>query len=173
MDKYAPQYCPQCGTALESLEAENRLRLYCPACDQLIYRNPKPCAGTIVVEEDQLLLVKRARPPRKGTWSVPAGFLEYNERPIVAAARELEEETGLTAEKQDLELFNTRFVTTESRENVVVILYRINRTQVGGELRAGSDAAAAQFWRKSDFESSGEELDESHKDVFSAAIEAK
>lgn len=173
MDKHAPQYCPQCGNTLESMEAENRLRPYCPACDQLIYRNPKPCAGVVVVKEDQFLLVKRARPPREGTWSVPAGFLEYNERPVVAAARELEEETGLTAEEQDLELYNTTFVTTESRENVVVILYRINRTQVEGELRAGSDAAAAQFWRKSDFESSCEELDKSHQDVFSAAIEAK
>lgn len=173
MDKHAPEYCPQCGTALESKEVENRLRPYCSACDQPIYRNPKPCAGVVVVDEDRLLLVKRARQPRKGTWSLPAGFLEYDERPAVAAARELEEETGLRAESQDLELFNTTSVSTETRENVVVIAYRVNRNQTGGELHAGSDASAAQFWKKSDFENSDEDIDESHRGVFDAAIEAE
>lgn len=170
MDKHAPTYCPQCGTTLESQEIEGRSRPFCPSCQQPIYRNPKPCAGVVVVEDDQLLLVKRSRPPRLGMWSVPAGFLEYDEPPEIGAARELKEETGVGVEATDLELFNTVFVTTEIRENVLVILYRICRSQTEGEVKAGSDAAAAQFWTQSAFEDSGQEIDPSHRDVFDQAI---
>jgi ADP-ribose pyrophosphatase YjhB (NUDIX family) len=45
--------------------------------------------------EDEVLLVKSSRGFTKGMWNVPGGFIEYGERPEVAAAREAKEETGL------------------------------------------------------------------------------
>ena len=50
-----------------------------------------------VVRENKLLLGKRANVFGAGSWGMPGGHLETNERMIDAAARELEEETGLTA----------------------------------------------------------------------------
>ncbi|EHK00836.1 hypothetical protein HRED_10886, partial [Candidatus Haloredivivus sp. G17] len=47
---------------------------------------------------------KRGGEPNKGDWSYPAGYLEYNEKPEEGAARELEEETGLKADPENLEL---------------------------------------------------------------------
>ena len=52
--------------------------------------------GAVVVVDGSILLVRRARPPQAGHWSVPGGHLEPDETPQEGAVRELAEETGLT-----------------------------------------------------------------------------
>lgn len=52
-------YCPSCGSALETRQIENRDRRYCPTCSKPIYRNPKPYAGVLVVDAAIVLLVER------------------------------------------------------------------------------------------------------------------
>ena len=89
-----PRFCPACGTGLTDRRVEGRDRRFCPACERPVYRNPKPCAGVLVVDGGRLLLVERTEPPAVGAWSVPAGYLEADEPPRAAAARELREETG-------------------------------------------------------------------------------
>ena len=92
----SPNYCPDCGTALEGRRIEGRERRYCDRCERPVYRNPKPCSGVLVVDgQDRTLLVKRTEPPAAGSWSVPAGYLEADEPAPAAAIRELGEETGL------------------------------------------------------------------------------
>jgi 8-oxo-dGTP diphosphatase len=56
---------------------------------------PELCVGAVVVHEGALLLVRRARPPAVGKWSVPGGRVERGERLQDAVAREVREETGL------------------------------------------------------------------------------
>jgi 8-oxo-dGTP diphosphatase len=56
---------------------------------------PEVCVGAVVIDEGQLLLVRRANPPAEGAWSVPGGRVEAGERLQDAAQRELAEETGL------------------------------------------------------------------------------
>ncbi len=53
-----------------------------------------------VIENDagQVLLVRRARPPRQEEWSIPGGKLEWGEPVHRALSREVEEETGLKIE---------------------------------------------------------------------------
>ncbi|GAA0218892.1 NUDIX hydrolase [Halobaculum roseum] len=169
MDEQAPQYCPDCGDTLTSRVIEDRPRAYCTSCEKPVYRNPKPCAGVLVVDDGSVLLVKRTQPPGIGTWSVPAGFLEYDEPPATGAVRELEEETGVSASAEDLELFDTAFVTAGQRENVVVIIYRVDRSVTDGHPEPGSDAGAARFWEMNAFETQDEDIEPGYEEIIRRA----
>ena len=125
-------YCHRCGDHLSTRRIEGRRRHWCQSCESPIYSNPKPCAGVFVVKEDRVLLIKRTRPPGVGTWSVPAGYLEVDEPPQVAAIRELNEETNVSASRTDLSLLDTQFVTHPDGTTVIVILYYVHtRTPAG------------------------------------------
>jgi ADP-ribose pyrophosphatase YjhB (NUDIX family) len=52
--------------------------------------------------EGQLLLVKRGRPPGKGTWGLPGGLIDLGEKLVDAAAREVREELGINVAVGDL-----------------------------------------------------------------------
>ena len=56
---------------------------------------PEVCVGAVVVDGADLLLVRRARGPGAGVWSVPGGRVEAGETLAEAVVRELAEETGL------------------------------------------------------------------------------
>ena len=165
-----PTYCPTCGTSLDRREIEGRIRAYCPTCEQPNYRNPKPCAGVLVIEDDQVLLVKRSIPPASGSWSVPAGYLEHDEPPEVAATRELAEETGLTVPADAIELFDTAFIEHPDGTYVLVLLYTVSRDRTTGEPTPGSDAAAARFWQLELLAERGETLEPGYRELFSRAI---
>lgn len=63
--------------------------------------------NVIVQKNDMILLGIRKNVFGSGTWGLPGGHLENNETMVGAAARELEEETGLSAQKfQFSSLFN-------------------------------------------------------------------
>lgn len=53
--------------------------------------------GAIVVRDGRLLMVLRAGAHGAGTWSVPGGWVEFQEDPLEGAVREVAEETGVTA----------------------------------------------------------------------------
>ncbi|QGK68890.1 NUDIX domain-containing protein [Allosaccharopolyspora coralli] len=60
-------------------------------------RNPLPCVGAVVHDDQgRLLLVRRANEPRRGLWSLPGGRVESGESDRSAVAREVLEETGLS-----------------------------------------------------------------------------
>lgn len=73
-------------------EGDDRLRLTCPDCGYIAYENPKIIVGSVCSWEDRLLLCRRAIEPRRGFWTLPAGFLELNETTEEGAAREAWEE---------------------------------------------------------------------------------
>jgi 8-oxo-dGTP diphosphatase len=54
--------------------------------------------GIVVWHGERVLLVRRARPPRQGQWSLPGGAQQLGEALTEAACREVFEETGLTVE---------------------------------------------------------------------------
>ena len=66
------------------------------------YENPLNVVGTIPVWQDKVLLCKRNIEPRKGFWTLPAGFMELRETLAEGAARETDEEAGADIELQDL-----------------------------------------------------------------------
>jgi ADP-ribose pyrophosphatase YjhB (NUDIX family) len=56
------------------------------------YKNPLLVLGCVPEWENKILLCKRAIEPRRGFWTVPAGFMENGETMQAAAARECHEE---------------------------------------------------------------------------------
>jgi len=73
-------------------EGDNRERLVCARCSFVAYDNPKVVVGSVVVAEGSVLLCRRAIEPRRGYWTLPAGYLELDETLEEGAAREALEE---------------------------------------------------------------------------------
>ena len=98
------RHCRVCGTAVEyRIPADdNRERALCGACGEIHYENPINVVGTVPVWGDQVLLCRRNIEPRKGLWTLPAGFLELGESTSAGAARETDEEAGARIELQGL-----------------------------------------------------------------------
>jgi len=81
------------GPSLRTVpEGDTRERVVCPDCGFIAYENPKVVVGSVVVSEDRVLLCRRAIEPRRGYWTLPAGYLEVNESTMAGAAREAFEE---------------------------------------------------------------------------------
>ncbi|MEM7235780.1 MAG: NUDIX hydrolase [Planctomycetota bacterium] len=75
-------------------EGDNRERDCCTSCDFVHYENPKIIVGSVVRHDDRYLLCRRSIEPRRGYWTLPAGFLEQGETPEEGAAREAREEAN-------------------------------------------------------------------------------
>lgn len=92
-----PRFCPRCGNRLAEklVPSDGRRRLVCVACGRTHYLNPRLVAATVTVSEGRAVLLTRAIEPRKGTWTIPGGFVEIDETVEEAARRETAEETGL------------------------------------------------------------------------------
>jgi ADP-ribose pyrophosphatase YjhB (NUDIX family) len=89
-------FCSQCGESvvLKVPADDDRPRYICPSCGVIHYQNPKLVVGCIPVWEDRILMCRRGIEPRKGYWTLPAGFLENGETAAAGARRETLEETG-------------------------------------------------------------------------------
>ncbi|MEH6502358.1 MAG: NUDIX hydrolase [Cycloclasticus sp.] len=115
------KYCPQCGNQTQSTipDGDNRHRDVCDSCDLIHYQNPRIIAGCIPVWEDKILLCKRAINPRRGYWTLPAGFMELGETTEQAALRETLEEAQAIVQTDELyAVFNLPHI------NQVYMMYR-------------------------------------------------
>lgn len=99
------KYCSVCGelVALKTPSNDNRLRFVCEFCGTIHYQNPRIVVGCVPVFEERVLLCRRAIEPRKGFWTLPAGFMENGETCSEGAQRETLEEA--CAEVSDLQLY--------------------------------------------------------------------
>lgn len=88
------RYCSGCGQILvrKVPPGDNRERLVCEHCGAIHYENPRVVAGCLPVWENRVLLCRRAIEPRRGRWTLPAGFLEQGETLAAGAERETWEE---------------------------------------------------------------------------------
>ncbi|EMN48363.1 NUDIX domain protein [Leptospira interrogans str. L1207] len=90
------KYCSSCGSSVtyKIPEGDNRSRHVCDQCGTIHYQNPKIIVGSIPIWENRILLCRRAIEPRKGFWTLPAGFLENRETVEEGAIRETKEEAN-------------------------------------------------------------------------------
>lgn len=98
------KHCRQCGqpVAYRVPADDNRERAICTVCAEIHYENPINVVGTVPQWEDQVLLCRRNIEPRRGLWTLPAGFLELGETTAAGAIRETDEEAGAPIELGDL-----------------------------------------------------------------------
>ena len=122
------------------------MRDKCPNCGRVHYDGPKVGAGTLIVEDSKILLLRRTIEPYIGAWNLPAGYAEVDEPPSETAVRETFEETGLEVEVSSL--VDVYFFTDDPRGNGLLILYAAHI--VGGSLRESSETATPTFFSAHD-----------------------
>ena len=90
---------PRAGPSVRRIpDGDTFERLVCPDCGYISYENPKVVVGSVALWDGEILMCRRAIPPRKGYWTLPAGYLELNETTAEGAIREAWEEARATLE---------------------------------------------------------------------------
>ncbi len=135
-------YCPFCRAGMGVRLEGGTERPACPECGFVQYLNPAPGAAVIIRRGKKVCLVQRKFEPKKGMWTLPTGFMEWNEDAPLAAAREALEETGLVVKI-------TRLHSVESGllpPDIPVLVVFFQGKETGGQMVAGDDAAAVGFF---------------------------
>lgn len=100
-------------------DGDTHERAVCENCGFVAYENPKIVVGSVVRHDGKLLLCRRAIEPRRGYWTVPAGFLELHETPEDGARREALEEANA-----QLAIESLLAVYSVPRQSQVQLIYR-------------------------------------------------
>lgn len=88
------KFCSACGAPVTHTipDGDHLPRFVCTACGTVHYENPRIITGCVPEWQGKILLCKRAIEPRRGYWTIPAGFMENGEALQDGAARESMEE---------------------------------------------------------------------------------
>lgn len=117
-DDWSPSFRPEIPSG------DDRERLVCTRCGFVDYRNPRIVVGSVATDnQDRLLLCRRAIEPRKGWWTLPAGYMETGEAPEAGARREAREEAGA-----ELEIDRLLAIYSLERISQVQLIYRARLT---------------------------------------------
>ena len=104
MQRSPIKFCRECGHAVVYRlpdDGDTKPRAICTSCHTVHYENPLNVVGTVPVwgaTGEQVLLCLRNIEPRKGKWTLPAGFMELAETTAEGALRETIEEAGAQIE---------------------------------------------------------------------------
>jgi ADP-ribose pyrophosphatase YjhB (NUDIX family) len=157
MTNFEPDYCGYCGHELRDSDLAPGASV-CDDCERYVFHSPTPGASVTVVDDERLLLIQRAVGESAGQWGTPAGHIDWGEDPDRAAARELEEETGLRVDRDDLTLVAGRGTWVVEGKHMVGFEYVVHRTDTRGDLDAGTDAQDARFWTAESWNAADERM---------------
>jgi 8-oxo-dGTP diphosphatase len=113
--------------------------------------SPVVGVGAVIVQNHRVLLIRRGTPPLLGEWSLPGGVLECGETLREAVVREAHEETGLAIEAGEmLGVYERVIRSDEGRVRYHFVLIDFLCRPVGGNLKAGSDAADVRWFMRNE-----------------------
>lgn len=128
------EFCPFCGTktVLKKIGDEGDIP-YCEKCSRPLFDMFSTCVLNVVVNEDKEVLLIRQSYGDTSRYVGVAGFMKVGETPEEAGAREVLEETGLTAES--IRYIDSAFY--DGRDQLMLgLLSRVKKadTNISGEL---------------------------------------
>lgn len=115
-------FCQECGHRMESRQIEGRAIPACPQCGFIAWRNPLVATMVIVETPGGIILGRRSIEPGYGLWCLPGGFVNEDEHPAAAAARECAEE--IAAEVEITGLLGVYHITRGDGRGMVGLAYR-------------------------------------------------
>ena len=126
-------------------DGDDRERAVCVRCGFVDYQNPKVVAGSVATTPDgRILMCRRAIEPRRGYWTLPAGYMELGESVEEAARREAREEA-----RADLALDRVLAVYSVPRIGQVQVMFRA-RLENPDTISAGPESEAVMLTRYED-----------------------
>ena len=146
VSRFPIHFCRQCGAATQYRlpdDGDTKPRAVCTVCHLVHYENPLNVVGTVAHWDSKVLLCKRNIEPRKGKWTLPAGFMELDETTAEGAARETTEEAG--AQFEMLELFTLLNV---ARVGQVHLFYRAQL--LSDQFEPGVETMEARLFEEAD-----------------------
>lgn len=128
------EFCPFCGTktVLKKIGDEGDIP-YCEKCSRPLFDMFSTCVLNVVVNENKEVLLIRQSYGDTSRYVGVAGFMKVGETPEEAGAREVLEETGLTAES--IRYIDSAFY--DGRDQLMLgLLARVKKadTNISGEL---------------------------------------
>lgn len=114
-------FCSDCGAAvsLQPVAGDHRERFVCSGCEKTHYQSPSVLVAVYVCVGEDVLWIKRGIPPAVGKWAMPGGFMENDETPEAAAARELQEETGIEVAADSMTLVSVSSILHVAQTHLV------------------------------------------------------
>ena len=119
-------------------DGDSRDREVCDHCGFVDYVNPRVVVGAVCTWEDRILLCRRSIEPRRGFWTLPAGFLEEGETVEEGVLREAREEAHA-----ELELDGLLGVYSVPRVSQVQLFFRARL--LSADVRAGEETLEVQL----------------------------
>ena len=105
--------------------------------------------GALILDGDRIVMVRRAKPPNEGWWSLPGGAVETGETIEAALRREVLEETGLRVKELELaEVFERITPDDDGRAEYHYVLIDYVCRVEASEPRAGSDSLEARWFHR-------------------------
>ncbi|MDG4859832.1 NUDIX domain-containing protein [Streptomyces sp. T-3] len=143
-------HCSTCGAPYGDVTDWPRT---CPACGDVAYRNPLPVAVALLPVEygtggdgsgadgTGLVVITRTITPARGSVALPGGYVDHREDWRSAVVRELQEETGIEAAKDDV-----RLADALSSPDGHLLLFGLLPPRAVGELPRSAPTAESTGW---------------------------
>jgi ADP-ribose pyrophosphatase YjhB (NUDIX family) len=122
-------------------EGDSRERLTCLDCGHVFYENPKVIVASVIEHDGRVLLCRRAIEPRRGFWTLPAGYMELGETLAEGAAREAYEEANAL-----IEIEGVLALYSISRINQVQVIHRARFTHGLPHIAPGEESLDARLF---------------------------
>ena len=137
------RYCPRCGARCISTSSVIHSKVRCSRCGFSLYQNPSPGVAVLIIDNDMILLGERDNKVfMGGKWSLPGGFIEFDEDFLSSAHREIMEETGLSIKIISIISVVSNFFSPDLHTLVIVLLSQ----KMSGILRPADDMVKLEWF---------------------------